>query len=363
MKKITGLKEEILLLAAVSGELSDTAVRRLHPSYGYISNCLSGLREDNLIRKISEDKMTGYKLTVKGKHFVSQAYPDRFAGFVTGGVGTDKVRLDPMHRQRYHRIAETVVMMHRLGIAVLPGDKPPLYTSPLAVDRSLSQPCFYLSHEVKDMGENGIKINNARFRGLLRSGGGDYLLYNTCSISLKWEEMSEYRALELLQSELHTTLRPIMMGHTMDVAYDLLTGNAKKNSTCYKVTGILPCMHYVPFNENGEFLMRMGFLSGCLHALKTALLKDSVQKPNSDWYCDGFTVDGKPILYACDFDMQRIYSYRNKLDMDRLGGVVYCFDFQVAVLERYFEGLGVVFKVLEKKKVEEKFAASPDVGW
>ena len=71
---------------------------------------------------------------------------------------------------------------------------------------------------------------------MLRSGGGDYLLYNTCRIPLKWEEMSEYRALELLQSELHTKLRPIMLGHTMDVAYDLLTGNTKKNSTAVKVT-------------------------------------------------------------------------------------------------------------------------------
>jgi len=49
--------------------------------------------------------------------------------------------------------------------------------------------------------------------------------------------------------------------------------------------------------------------------------------------------------------------------MDRLGGVVYCFDFQVAVLERYFEGLGVAFKVLDRKKMEEKFEVSPDVGW
>ena len=363
MKKITGLKEQILLLAAVSGELSDTAVRRLHPSYGYISNCLSGLRDDNLIRKINEDKLTEYKLTVKGNHFVSQSYPDRFAGFITGGVGTDKVRLDAMHRQRYHRIAETIVLMHRLGIAVLPGDKPSLYAPPLAVDHSLSQPCFYLSHEVKDMGENGIKINNARFTGMLRSGGGDYLLYNTCSIPLKWEEMSEYRALELLQSELHIKLRPIMLGHTMDVAYDLLMGNAKKNSTSYKITGILPCMHYIPFDENGEFLMRTGFLSSCLNVLKTALLKDNTQKPNSDWYCDGFTGDGKPILYACDFDMQRIYTYRNKLDMDRIGGVVYCFDFQTTVLERYFDGLGVAYKVLDRKKVEETFEASPGQGW
>ena len=61
--------------------------------------------------------------------------------------------------------------------------------------------------------------------------------------------------------------------------------------------------------------------------------------------------------------MQRIYAYRNKLDMDRLGGVVYCFDFQVAVLERYFEGLGVAFKMLDRKKVEEKFEARSDVGW
>ena len=213
------------------------------------------------------------------------------------------------------------------------------------------------------MGENGIKINNARFTGMLRSGGGDYLLYNTCSIPLKWEEMSEYRALELLQSELHIKLRPIMLGHTMDVAYDLLMGNAKKNSTSYKITGILPCMHYIPFDENGEFLMRTGFLSSCLNVLKTALLKDNTQKPNSDWYCDGFTGDGKPILYACDFDMQRIYTYRNKLDMDRIGGVVYSFDFQTTGLERDLDGLGVAYKVLDRKKVEEKFEASPGQGW
>ena len=45
------------------------------------------------------------------------------------------------------------------------------------------------------------------------------------------------------------------------------------------------------------------------------------------------------------------------------GGVVYCFDFQVAVLERYFEGLGVAFKVLDRKKVEEKLEVSPGLGW
>jgi len=49
--------------------------------------------------------------------------------------------------------------------------------------------------------------------------------------------------------------------------------------------------------------------------------------------------------------------------MDVPGGVVYCFDFQVAVLERYFEWLGVAFKVLDRKKMEEKFEVSPDVGW
>ena len=42
---------------------------------------------------------------------------------------------------------------------------------------------------------------------------------------------------------------------------------------------------------------------------------------------------------------------------------MYCFDFQAAVLERYFEGLGVAYKVLEKKKVEEKFGSSLGLGW
>ena len=46
-----------------------------------------------------------------------------------------------------------------------------------------------------------------------------------------------------------------------------------------------------------------------------------------------------------------------------LGGVVYCFDFQTAVLDRYLEELAVVYKVLDQTKVEEKFEVNPDVGW
>lgn len=79
------------------------------------------------------------------------------------------------------------------------------------------------------------------------------------------------------------------------------------------------CIHSVLFDENGEFLVRTGFLSTYLASLKRVLLKDCPAKPGTEWYCDGFTSDNKPILYACYFDLQRIYSYRNKLDMDRLG--------------------------------------------
>ena len=43
------------------------------------------------------------------------------------------------------------------------------------------------------------------------------------------------------------------------------------------------------------------------------------------------------------------------------GGVVYCLDFQTAVLERYLDGLSMAYRVLEKKKVEEKFEANPEL--
>ena len=33
------------------------------------------------------------------------------------------------------------------------------------------------------------------------------------------------------------------------------------------------------------------------------------------------------------------------------------------LLPFYFEGLGVAYRVLERKKLEEKFEVGPDVGW
>ena len=182
---ISRLKDEILHLAALSGEISPFALSRLDRSPKYIQNCLYDLMQDNMLIYCSKDDLEGYRLKPQGKHYLARTYFNRFADFFTVGNKANKVRLDLIHRRRNLHSSEVITMMYKNGAAIFPDDKPKLY-APLADSSQSSQSSYYTSYEVKDIGEDGIKINNTRFNGLLRCHAGDFLLrMNFLSDSMK----------------------------------------------------------------------------------------------------------------------------------------------------------------------------------
>jgi len=352
MSNIAGVKDTVLQLTALCGEISAEALRQLNCSEKYLDNVLLKLRQENLISQCKKDDMVGYRLTRNGKNLLSLSQPERFADFFAGGIGTDKVRLDAAHRYRYMRMSEILVMLYGLGVHIFPDEKAPLF-SPLAVESQSSQPRYYLSSEVKNFGDESIKINNARFTGLLRAGTGDYLMYNTGESVLKWEEMSEYRSVTLLEYKLKTKIHPIMCGMDMETAGILLSSDGGKLSKYYKVGSALPCMHFVPRNEDGRFLLSMYVLSRNLQHLKESVLKkQNLYESNTSLQCDGYANDTTAVLFACDFDMQRIALFKTGTEVRGLKKIVFCFDFQADVLSRYF-GSNTELRVIDAHKTAE----------
>lgn len=347
-----GLKDEILHLAALSGEISPIALSRLNRSPKYIQNCLYELIQDHMLICSRMDNLEGYRLKPRGKHYLANAYPTRFADFFAVANKTNKVRLDRMHRQRNLYSSEVVAVMYKNGIAVYSDQKPMLY-DPLADFSQSSQSSYYTSYEVKEIGEDGIKINNTRFHGMLRCRSGDYLLYNMGSGLIKWENASENRAVCLLGTKLHTKIKQILIGQTIEFALTILNSEGGKQNRYFCIDELADSMCYLPINAEGDFLLRMNLLSDSMQRLKYSVLqKIDLQPCQNSLDCDGYADEKTAVLFACDMDLKRIRNLKIGAQARGLHLQVICFDFQAEVLHRYYGDLAVIRTINARKTAD-----------
>ena len=345
--QITGLKDQILQLTALSEEMSERALDRLNDSRRYTDNCLSQLRQEKMLVQYKSDELTGHRLAPKGKHYLEGKYPDRFAD-------VKRVRLDLLHRRRYMRSSEVLTMMYNLGIPIFADDKPKLY-APLADSSQSSQSAYYTSYEVKDRGEESIKIKNARFNGLLRCCMGDYLVYNTGASVIKWESMSEFRAAELVGRLLGSEIRQMIIGDTMDTAWDLLTSDGGPEHQYFELDDFIPSIVFVPNDAYGDFFLRMNCLSDSIKRLKYSVLqKMNLQPCPNSLDCDGYADAKTAVLFACDMDLKRIRNLKAGADVGHLKLIVICFDFQAELLSRYYGNLATI-RTIDARKTAELF--------
>ena len=64
------LKDVILQLAALSGEVSEEALRYLDCSDKYLTNLLWQLRNEQVIKRCDKDGTVGYRLSQSGKKYL-----------------------------------------------------------------------------------------------------------------------------------------------------------------------------------------------------------------------------------------------------------------------------------------------------
>lgn len=326
------------------------------------------LTELGLIKKYSKNRLSGYRLTGKGKKYLLSRNPERFSFYLTGNVDTNNVRTAPERRMRLHRKAETYVVMQQAGAEIFRDRKPPIYqTNP----GTGSSPAYYCSREIKECGEEAVKIKGSRAMGVLLVPHCTYAVYNTANTLIRWDSRSERKMKTFLSRALQTRgtkygqVRALVIGTDIDVSLQILisTGGEKRKYLLVD-TDVYDHMHFVPLTAERHLAMYiltdpefgLELNAGIIAAFQ---LKEPVL--NSFVEHDAITAYGLPVLIACDFDLVRIVRFATGLRLRNRQGIVVCFDFQVEVLTDYFDGIAEVMPIESNTLIERRQKGSKDM--
>lgn len=357
----------LLMLTALSGELPANQASRLS-SPTYMENVVKDLKRGGFLRSYYKDKLRGYRLTAKAKALLLEAYPHRFDFFLTGSSETNQPKSEITRRLRLHRMAESLVTMHRAGVLIFRDEKPEVFY-PEGTGRApllrIDAPAFYNSREVKELGTEFVKIRGARMVGVLLTRGNAFVVYNTGSANCRWEYKSEMRTKALMKTVLcqqrlagqyaPNAVQGILLGEDMEMAYELLTGQENGQHNYFVMDGNYDSFHYIPNNHDGEVILKILCDAGRSAQLQGVLSQNlSPRAAGSHIENDGFDGNGDPVLFAYTLDLPRIARFHQALQLQERSGTMICFDFQAEALKRYCKAK-VSFETISLQKYEGRF--------
>jgi len=115
----------------------------------------------------------GLRLTPAAKRLLLGDRPERFATYLTGASETNRLKSEVTRRLRLHRMAKVLVAMYNAGALVFPWEKPAIFQpTPPIPPYHVSQPVYYNSREIKEIGTQADKISSSRTTGALLTDGG-----------------------------------------------------------------------------------------------------------------------------------------------------------------------------------------------
>ena len=350
----------LLEMIALCGEFPAEQLSRVIPG-AYAEKVITQLKQEKLLRTHYKDKLRGYRLTKRAKEMLLENNPDRFAFYLTGNTETNQIRSEPTRRMRLYQKAEAYITFFHAGVPLFPDAKPALFL-PGGKAKTLQFPLFYSSRELKQLGTSTIKIKNSRSVGILLTKTTIYFMYNTGTSLLKWEYRTEIRVNAFLQHYFNGNLYPripqiraIMLGRDMDTAIKLMTstGGFKKSLFCLDTS--YEHFHYLPNTPEGEVLLKLLCRPKLLGQLNQLLLSD-LMPPNEHLAIehDALTASGDVVLFAYDFDMQRINRFNTAVQLFGQKGTIVAFDFQVPTLKNYLN-TEIQYSVIDFQKFKRGF--------
>lgn len=354
--------EMLLQLIALCGELPITEIRRLPMTTAYRYKVVGALRQQRWIRQYAKDGIRAYRLTAAGRNHLLHQNPKRFAFLEDAGLEVNMYRSQITRRLRLHAAAQVYTTMILAGFSMFADEKPLLFQ--IQPDVDYRRIAYYNSCETKDLGIEAIKVRSSRATGVLLGSDKVLLVYNTGHALMKWEQQSELRLYALLESKLcrensvytDGDLGGLMLGNSMDMAYELLTstGGDKRNS--FQLRDTFPRFYYCPNTAQGILQLRCTLRPDVMADLRTLLLSDFLPPaPDAVMEQDAVDAQGRPVLLALDFDMARIKRYHDACEMFGIQGHLFCFDFQAAVLEEYMAHTHVVVESVGLEKVIRRY--------
>ena len=339
MAEISEVREDTLLgLTALCGDLPVRLLPLLPGSTEWTRKTVSVLRSNKLLRRHHKNGVPSLRLTQKGRVLLSRAFPERFQPLFTEDYLARCRKRDPVSVERLHRTAAVYLLMFRAGVRLYPDEKPPFYQ--LGNPPDFSVPAFYSSLEVKGQGAESTRIKATRAVGLLMGTGYAALVYHTSAAPLKWSSKAEQKLMGAVKGILIRQRLPLseieglMIGANMGTALDLLQSEGGNRRQYFRLDGAFPVMRYLPCDENGVRLLQLLCRPASCKQLAEEL-RSRYDAPAAFPFDSDASMGRNPVLFAYDFDLERLKRFRTGLELFGKQGIVLCFDFQADCLERY----------------------------
>ena len=339
MAEISEVREDTLLgLTALCGDLPIKLLTLLPGSTEWTRKTVLSLRAGKLLMRHHKNGVSSLRLTRKGRELLLRADPARFRPVFTETYLSRCRKSDPVSVERLHRTAAAYLLMFRAGVRLYPDEKPPFYQ--LGNTPDFSVPAFYSSLEIKPQGLESTRIKAARAVGLLMGKERAALVYHTGATPLKWSSKAEQKLMGAVKGILIRQRIPLseieglMIGANMETALSLLQSDGGNRRQYFWLDGAFPVMHYLPCDENGIRLLQL-LCRPASHKRLAEVLRSRYEAPVAFPFDSDASLDGNPVLFACDFDLERIKRFKTGLELFGKQGHAVCFDFQADCLERY----------------------------
>ena len=341
-------EDAVLGLTALCGDLPANLLSLLPGSVEWTKRIVSALVKDGLLKRHQKNNVSSLRLTKKGRELLSRVDPERFSPIFTEAYLSRCRKSSPTGVERIHRMAEIFLLMLRVGVSVYPDEKPGLFSDNPTTGVVPVYPSFYSSIEIKSKGGELTRIQATRAAGVLLAGPDDiYLVYHTGSAPLKWSSKAEQKMMGVIKGMLLgrgisvSEVKAIMIGADMGTASLLMRSEGGVRRQYFRPDGTFSALHYIPSNQSGIPMLRLFCKPDTREAI-AARLRAGREAPFTPRYdCDAVE-DGKAVLFAHEFDMERLRRYRNGLEMFGESGILHCFDFQAECLRERFAGLAEV---------------------
>lgn len=329
----------ILAVVCMAGESSENAIALLVPQESYRQKILYKLLGDKLLYIYKKDGIKGYRLTKKGKETLLLIDYERFGFFSSDGADFSMRRSNLSHRQRQHRISETIAIMEKSGVEIYYDKKIRIFEEESAQPVVFSQSAFFHAKEVKAQGNLTKKMGNSRMTGVWLTSGSIWFCYNAGSGIMKWFENVERRADILVRSILKNqgmnceAANAILFGENVDQALTYLTDHKCRG---YILNSVFERFCFVPMNSAGTFLLRLLGDAEKYNYLMAVLSEDLDGVKEDDRIEHyGYNAEGEPVLICIDFDLKRLLQFLTQLRYLEKCGEIICFDFQKEVIESF----------------------------
>ncbi len=264
---------------------------------------------------------------------------------------------DSAHRERNHRVSETVMLCMRAGIETRPYLLPHLQNGGrFSVIPEGSS--FYLARDIKKIGQAEMnKTMFTRMVGAIFSHDSCYAVYNTRAAAMKWSGMGEFKALHnltevgRLNAGTDQISSAVLFGESGEIALKTLLESDKSRRLEFRFDSIYHHIYFVPMDVCGMRQLSILSVPDWKEKLLDLLFEPEVRSFDKGFFEYDACVDGVYILSHLDGDIARLIRFREGI-RDQTGRFeILCFPHQTDFLCEYL-GRMVNIKTIDMEAVE-----------